>query len=54
MLALGGGRTELFDTKRETREEDLMGRKEEVEERRRWGAGEDSFFVEQSVCRGLA
>lgn len=49
MLSMGGGRTELFDTKQETTEEDLMGRKAEVEDRQRWGAGEDAFFIEQSV-----
>jgi hypothetical protein len=54
MLALGGGREELFDTKRESREDDWQSTQgaKGVQDRRRWGSGEDAFMVNDEV--GLA
>jgi hypothetical protein len=50
MLAHGGGRQELFDTKRESREDDWeQVDPKGVNDRRRWGSGEDSFFVNDEV-----
>ncbi len=54
MLALGGGRGELLgaETKQEEGpdgQQDLAGEKERLEMRRRWGAGEDFFLINQDV-----
>ena len=53
MMAFGGGRTELFDTKQESKEDDWTRVNSGVEDRRRWGSGEDSFFINDSVSPGL-
>lgn len=50
MLARGGGRQEIFDTKQETKEDDWTRVNNGIEKRRHWGSGEDSFFVNDSVC----
>jgi hypothetical protein len=49
MLALGGGREELFGSKQESKEDDWERVTTGVQDRRRWGAGEDSFFINDSV-----
>lgn len=47
MLERGGGRSELFATK----EDSETSEKIQVEQRRRWGAGEDFFLINQEVSR---
>lgn len=54
MMALGGGRVELFDTMQESKEDDWTRENSGLADRRRWGSGEDSFFVNESVSRGYA
>ncbi len=45
MIGLGGGRSELFASKESSEQID-------IEQRRRWGAGEDFFLINQEVsCR---
>ncbi|KAG7571113.1 hypothetical protein FFLO_00938 [Filobasidium floriforme] len=51
MMALGGGRVELFDTMQESKEDDWTRENSGLADRRRWGSGEDSFFVNESVSR---
>jgi hypothetical protein len=54
MMALGGGRVELFDTMQESKEDDWTRENSGLADRRRWGSGEDSFFVNESVSRDYA
>jgi hypothetical protein len=49
MLHLGGGRSELFVNKQE---QNGLSAEAALEQRRKWGAGEDFFLINQQVSTG--